>query len=386
MLVDNSTWNVYNFRLPIIRQLQGEGYRVRVLAPPDSFAGLLNLPHLTPLQNLRARSRSVPGDLGLLAELLRQYFRLRPDLILHFTIKPNIYGSLAARLLDIPAVAVVTGLGYPFLHGGWQQGLVRRGYRLALRLTQQVVCFNAEDRAFLIRAGMGCPGRVAVIPGSGVDLRRFRPQRVPTGLPFRFLFVGRLLYDKGLREYVEAARQLGCRYPEVEWQILGEYNPEYPDSVMAEELIAWSAEKGIRYLGQVRDVRPWLRSSSVVVLPSYREGLPRSLQEALAMGRPVITTDVAGCREIVDAGQNGWLVPARRTGDLAKAMEVALQTEPEQIRRMGQHSRRLACRRFDDRKIALQFSKLVKRILYPAGEPNIPHAITTRTHSQGECL
>lgn len=286
LLVDNSTWNLYNFRRPLIRCLRATGYRVLALAPPDGYAGLLNGLRLIPLRHLRARGRHIPSDLQLLAELYRHYSRLRPDLILHFTIKPNIFGSLAARQLGIRSVAVVTGLGYPFLRGGWLLGLVRVLYGQAMRASSQVVCYNAEDEVFLRDAGLVRPGQVAVIPGSGVDVHHFSPRLPGMGTPFRFLFVGRLLYDKGIREYVQAARRLVLRYPAVEWWILGEYNPDYPAAVKAEELLAWTCESSIRYLGQVRDVRPYLQNSCVVVLPSYREGLARSLQEALALARP----------------------------------------------------------------------------------------------------
>lgn len=382
LLVDNSTWNVYNFRRPIIRRLEASGYRVAVLARPDSYAGLLAV-QLLPLRHLQARGQSVAADLRLTAELYRHYRHLRPDLILHFTIKPNIYGSLAASRLGIPAVAVVTGLGYPFLRGGWLLKLVRLLYVRALRASRHVVCYNAEDEALLRNTGLMAPGQVRVIPGSGVDLRHFYPLPVAEELPFRFLFAGRLLYDKGLREYVQAARRLAFRYPEAEWWIVGEYNPDYPASVTARELVAWSAEKGIRYLGQVRDVRPYLRDCRVLVLPSYREGLSRSLQEALAVARPVITTDVAGCRQVVDGGQNGWLVPVRNADALARVMEAALRSDPPTLWQMGQYSRELACRRFDDRQIAQQFVQLVQRNLVPTATAQCPtHAPADRTHPQ----
>lgn len=383
LLVDNSTWNLYNFRRPLIRCLRATGYRVLALAPPDGYAGLLNGLRLIPLRHLRARGRHIPSDLQLLAELYRHYSRLRPDLILHFTIKPNIFGSLAARQLGIRSVAVVTGLGYPFLRGGWLLGLVRVLYGQAMRASSQVVCYNAEDEVFLRDAGLVRPGQVAVIPGSGVDVHHFSPRLPGMGTPFRFLFVGRLLYDKGIREYVQAARRLALRYPAVEWWILGEYNPDYPAAVKAEELVAWTCESSIRYLGQVRDVRPYLQNSCVVVLPSYREGLARSLQEALALARPVITTDVAGCREVVDAGQNGWLVPARDVSALASAMEAALRADRQTLRRMGQHSRTLACDHFDDRSIAQRFVRLVQQNLEPDTTAKCPvHAHSDRTHSQ----
>ena len=227
--------------------------------------------------------------------------------------------------------------------------LVSRLYRLSLAGSARVFFQNPDDLDLFVSQGLVRPGQAARIPGSGIDLLRFRPSTAarPDGRPFRFLFVGRLLRDKGLVEYADAARQVRSRWPDTEFAILGFAGSDNRSAVPIADLERWRADGTVTYLGETGDVRPFLEESDCVVLPSYREGLPRSLLEAAAMARPMIATDVPGCRAVVANGENGFLCEARSAQSLASAMEEMLRQDPAERAAMGQRARAKVEREFD---------------------------------------
>jgi glycosyltransferase involved in cell wall biosynthesis len=268
-------------------------------------------------------------------------------------VKPVIYGSLAAFVAGVPRrFAMVAGLGYvytpedskPRLARRLLSSVVTRLYRVALRTCHLAFFQNEDDVAHFIEAGMIDPAKVRRINGSGVDLEHFAPVP-PVTTPVTFLLAARLLKEKGIFEFVDAARAIRRSNADVRFVVLGEVDVN-PGSLTRSQLESWVSEGVIEWPGQVDDVRPWIAESSVYVLPSYREGLPRSSQEAMAMGRPIITTDTAGCRETVVEGVNGYLVPLRDSGALAAAMQRFVDN-PAAIESMGRESRRLAEERFD---------------------------------------
>ena len=360
-LVANSSWNIYNFRQPLIKQLKLSGYRVLVVAPVDEYIHYLNDSYFTrhiPLRFLAAQRKNPLWDLLLLWELYRIYRNERPGLVLHFTIKPNIYGSLAARWAGIPCIPTVTGLGYTFLHNGLLGRLARRLYQLAFRSVPHAIFHNEDDRQVFLREGLITKERSLVIPGSGVNTNHFRPLPQPETDKFIFLFIGRLLHDKGIREFTAAAQRLRRLAPQAECWVVGQLNPEYPAAVTQQELVQWIEEQHIRYLGATNDVRPYIKQAHVLVLPSYREGLPRAILEAMAMGKPILTTDTAGCRETVEPGRNGCLVPARDAVALAEAMVEFYHLSKEERQAMGDYSRQKVLRQFDEKIIVEAYLKL----------------------------
>jgi glycosyltransferase involved in cell wall biosynthesis len=361
-IVDNSVWNIHNFRLGLLRRLRAEGYRVTVLAPPDKYLDALpkdSFDAYIPLRRLAPRRKNPLGDLLLVVELYRAYRRAGFDLAIHYTIKPNIFGSIAARLAGTPSMAVITGLGYTFLHGGWLNRLAFLLYRLAFREARRVIFYNADDLALFRGRGLIGSGQGAVVVGSGVDTGHFQPWPPPLGDRFVFLYVGRLLYDKGLREYVEAARRARAAAPGVECWVLGDYFPGNPAAVPESQMREWAASGAIRYLGAAADVRPFIAQARAVVLPSYREGMPRALLEGMSMAKPAIATRVAGCRHAVFDGYNGLLVPPRDPGALAEAMLQLYRLPPGALAEMGRRGRARVLEAFDERITSSVFVGLI---------------------------
>ncbi len=366
-IVANTTWNIRNFRLNVLRRLIDDGYAVVVMAPVDKFITYTErMPEVThvPLRHLDRDSVNPFQDLLLCWELYRLYGIHKPDLVLHYTVKPNIYGGLAARLRGIPSIAVVTGLGYSLIHSGWINIVTRMLYKIALPRHRQVVFENADDKTLFESLGLVRSRRSVAVKGCGVDTTYFHPNGIiPVRDTVTFTFIGRLLYDKGIREFVEAAILVGDRFPNARFWIVGDIDRENPSAVRNEDLVRWVKHPRIHYHGATDDIRAVLGQSDCVVLPSYREGMPRVIMEAMAMERPVITTDTAGCRETVDDGINGYLVGVKDAKALADAMERFLRLDAPARAAMGTAGRVKALQEFDDRLIAGQYMDLIRASL-----------------------
>lgn len=348
------------FRGPLIQAMLAKGLQVHVAAP-----GLESgQPVRTRLEALGAQVHSIPmartgtnpiADLQTLLALRRLMHQVRPHAVLAYTIKPVIYGTLAAWLAGVPhRFALITGLGYAFTGQatglrGVVKSLVQGLYKQALRRAHKVFFQNPDDQA-LFRQLQLLPSTVpcVVVNGSGVDVGSFEVQPLPPA-PLRFLLIARLLGDKGVQEYAQAARQVRSRYPEVRFALVG-WIDENPDAIAQSELDGWIADGTVEFLGRLSDVRPAIAQCSVYVLPSYREGTPRTVLEAMAMGRAIITTDAPGCRETVVDGDNGFLVPVKSVETLVHAMERFI-TEPDLAARMGARSRQMAEEKYDVHKV-----------------------------------
>jgi glycosyltransferase involved in cell wall biosynthesis len=290
-------------------------------------------------------------DIHTLFSLVALFRELRPDVVFNYMIKPVIYGSLAARMAGVPArFSMITGLGSAFgTEGGpppplWRA--VQLMYRQSLRKNRCVFFQNPDDRRLFERLGI-VHGReqIVVLNGSGVDLEHFRPAPLPQAPSF--LLIARLIREKGVREYVQAARIIRARHPETAFRVAGWIDDQHAGAITERELRAWSDQGAVEFLGQLPDVRAAIAESAVYVLPSYyREGTPRTVLEAMAMGRAIVTTDAPGCRETVQEGVNGYLVPVRDGGALARALERFIK-EPTLIQAMGRESRRIAIEKYD---------------------------------------
>lgn len=347
----NTAWNFVNFRAGLVRALVEAGYEVVAVAPPDS--------HVSRLAQLGCRYVPLPMDnhgthlgreLLLLLRLWRLMRRERPDVYLGYTIKPNIYGSLAARSLGIPVINNITGLGAVFTRGGLVARLVRCLYRVALSRSHKVFFQNSDDLALFRDAGLVRAAVTGRLPGSGIDTTRFATVPLPGKAPLRFLLIARLLWDKGVGEYVEAARLLRARGVDAEFDLLGFIDNNNPDAVPGRQVQDWVAQGVVRYLGVSHDVRDQIAQADCVVLPSYyREGTPRTLLEAAAMGRPLITAASIGCRDVVDDGVSGYLCQPRNANDLADKMQRLVSLPADQRRAMGQAGRCKIEREFDER-------------------------------------
>ena len=310
-------------------------------------------------------------DLQTLRALHRLFVEEGPDIFLGYTIKPVVYGLLAAWLADVPArYAMITGLGTAFtdVQGARQyllQSVASMLYRLSLTTSRQVIFQNPDDAyLFCARRLVGGPEQVALINGSGVDLDEYRPAPLPESTSF--LMVARLLRTKGIVEYLEAARRIKAHHEDVVFRLAGGFD-DGPAAISEEEFETLNADGAVEFLGYLDDVRGALAQASVLVLPSYREGTPRTVLEAMAMGRPVVVTDVPGCRQTVEPGENGFLVAPRDIHGLARAMTHFIG-EPELVRSMGEKGRALAQERFDVRDVSetlLKILDLRRRVVPP---------------------
>lgn len=333
-----------------------EGHQVVAFAPENDKKIIDRLRDIGVdfVQMPMARTSLNPlGDLQTLLFLWSQFRKLRPDYVLPYTMKPIIYGLLAARLAGVKnRYALVTGLGHVFSEAEpkGKAVLVRRIsvhlYRSALAGVKKVFVYNDADKADMIRHKlMGSQTPLIMVPGSGVDLELYQRSAVVADPPV-FLMIARLLRDKGVGEFADAARILKARHPDVRFQLLGPYDPN-PAGISPTEIDAWVKEGILEYLGETDDVRPYLSNCSAYVLPSYyREGIPRTILEAMAIGRAIITADSAGCRDTVEHGKNGLIVQPRQSRELTEAMETLIQ-HPDELRRMGEASYELARTRFE---------------------------------------
>ncbi len=350
--------SLLGFRAPLIAALQAKGLEVHVAAP--------DLPPSHPVRarleakglvvhdvHMNRTGTSPLGDLQTVVSLYRLMCRIRPHCVMGYTIKPVIYGTLAAWMAGVPRrFALITGLGYAFQQDrgrGRLRALVQRLYALALRRADKVFFQNPDDQAlFRQRAILSSTVPSCVVNGSGVDVADFPLTPVPSG-HVRFLLIARLLGDKGVREFAGAARRIRAHHPAATFAMAG-WIDSNPDSITQDELDAWVEEGTVEYLGKLADVRPAIAQSTVYVLPSYREGTPRTVLEAMAMGRPVITTDAPGCRETVVNGDNGFLVPVKSVDELETAM-LGFVLDPDLAQRMGQRSRAIAEEKYDVHKV-----------------------------------
>lgn len=359
LLVASFPDSLIKFRGPLLRALLEKGFTVHVAVPDLSGSGAI-CDELAAIGVevhdicLRRTGINPLADLRTIFELRRLMRHLEPDYVLGYTIKPVIYGSIAGWLAAVPnRFALVTGLGYAFT--GEASGkrrllrkLIQRLYGFGLSKARKVFFQNPDDQALFRELGVLLDNTPStVVNGSGVEVTDF--ELAPLPLKPSFLLIARLLGDKGVREYAQAALQVKALHPEATFQLVG-WIDDNPDAIDQRELDHWINTGTLEFLGRLSDVRPTIRDCSVYVLPSYREGTPRTVLEAMAMGRPVITTDAPGCRETVKDGENGFLVPVRAVNELADAM-IRFIEEPGLASRMGEQSRMIAESKYDVHKV-----------------------------------
>ncbi len=358
----NTSWNIHNFRRTMLAEFLARGHEVVALAPRDEYSAKLEAMgcHFVPIA-IDNKGANPIKDLGLAASYRRCLREIKPDVFLGYTIKPNVYGSIAAHTLGIPVINNVSGLGTAFLEGGLLQRIVETLYRTAFRYSKRVFFQNTDDRALFVSRKLVQEKCADLLPGSGIDLLRFTP--VPLSQPddgeIRFLFIGRVLYDKGIGEYVEAARMLQGESHNLRFSILGFMDAQNRTAVDPETMDTWIAEGLIDYLGPTDDVRPHISRAHCVVLPSYREGTPRTLLEAAAMARPIVATNVPGCREVVDNGCNGLLCRVKDTVDLAKCLREIISMTPERRLEMGRAGRRKMEMEFDEQLVITKYLEAI---------------------------
>jgi glycosyltransferase involved in cell wall biosynthesis len=362
MVSANSFWNILHFRAPLIAALVQAGFRI-VIAAPRSDTSQAHLLGAEAVNIALDRSGLNPyRDARLFFEYRRLLNRYTPDLYLCYTIKPNIYGSLAARVAGVPSLPNVSGLGTAFIKHGALSRFVGLLYRLAFRGCPIIFFQNPDDRDLFVSRKIVEPHQARLLPGSGIDLNHFIPMAPSDDEQVRFLFIGRLLGDKGVREFVEAARVLKSEQPGWRFQLLGALDEGNRSGIGSHELSRWVQEGLVEHLGQAADVRPFIAAATAVVLPSYREGLPRSLLEGAAMARPLIATDVPGNRQLIEHGVNGLLCEVRSPHSLADAMREVAAMSAHQRANMGRASRELAERSYGVEKVIAAYLEALAQL------------------------
>lgn len=362
MVAANQAWNLVNFRGRLIAALLAQGYRVMALAPDDDAwaARLRAMGCLFAVVPMKPASLSPLADLRTLWRLTRLIRRHRPAAWLSWTIKPNVYGSFAAGLAGVPAFPNVSGLGTAFIRRNLLTLVASLLYRRGFARAPVVFFQNADDRALFVGKRLVSAGQARLLPGSGIDLDHFAvAPRARHGEPPHFVLIARLLADKGVREFAAAARIVGAEFPGSRFTLVGPLGVANRTAIGADEVAGWLAEGILDHRPPQDDIRPVIADADWIVLPSYREGLSRVLLEAAAMGRPIVTTDVPGCRDLVREGVNGFLAPARDGAGLAGAMARAAQGGAEEWQAMAQAGRAMVAQEFSaGRVIALYLAAL----------------------------
>jgi glycosyltransferase involved in cell wall biosynthesis len=372
MIMANSVWYLVNFRLSLIRLLIKNGLDVVAVAPQGEDATLLTEAGIRFIPfRIDSKGTNPLHDTALFLRIIRLIRRERPAVFLGYTVKPNIYGGLACRLLGTPAIHNITGLGTAFIRDGWLTRIVKRMYQQAFEKATIVYFQNRDDRKLFVESKLVTAKQAKLLPGSGVDLKFYSYSTLPRhedASPFRFILIARLLWDKGIGEYVAAARQLKAEEQSVQCDLLGFLGAENSSAIPSEMIEAWEQEGVISYLGSAKDVRPYIASADCVVLPSYREGTPRSLLEAASMGRPIITTDTVGCRETVEDGETGFLCKPFDSEDLVRAMQRMMNLKQQDRSEMGQRARSKMETQFDEQIVLNSYISSIEVIL--SGQKN----------------
>lgn len=368
LLISNTAWSIYNFRSRLISSLRGKEYDVVVVAPQGDYGAKLSGLgcRYIPLE-MDNKGTNPLRDAWLLLSFIKIFLRERPQCVLCYTIKPNIYGSLAGRIAGVPVINNVAGLGTVFSRPSWITPIAKFLYRWAFQGSGHVFFQNANDLRFFQDLGLAKVNRSSLLPGSGVDIDRFRPSNAKRDGHTRatsFLMTGRLLWEKGVGEYVEAARLVKSRFPSARFKLLGFVGVPNPTAVPRSAIDQWVKEGVVEYLGHTSDVLPHLAAADCVVLPSYYgEGTPRSLLEAASIGKPIITTDMPGCRDTVEDGKTGFLVRPRDIRDLADKMETIIGLGPERRASLGLQGRQKMVREFDERIVIEKYLSAIENVI-----------------------
>jgi glycosyltransferase involved in cell wall biosynthesis len=366
VLVANTSWNVYNFRKKLILSFLEKGFEVICVAPEDIFTKeIQDLPVTYLPIRLNPKGNNPFSDLFLIYQLTKIYTIHKPDVVLQYTIKPNIYGSFAAYLAGVPVINTVTGLGTVFLHKTITSAIAQKLYTWSFKSASMVVFQNEDDQDLFVEKKIVKVANTRIIRGSGVDVTAFKSSTSNSDRqPFQFLMVARLIYDKGIREFAEASKMLYELYGStVECVLIGAIDSDKNLGIPKDELKVWVDENHILYKPFTNNIVEEYQVASVVVLPSYREGLSKSLLEAASCSKPIIASNVAGCKEIVIDTKNGYQCVPKNSKDLFEKMLKMLACTKGELDEMGKFSRSLVVENFSDKIIFNEYFCLVNEVI-----------------------
>jgi len=362
LLIGTSPISLINFRKELIKSLIVNGHQVIVMVSKFTSTEVENIKNLGVEYidySVERNSLNPLADLKTLLNFIKVFTSENPGIVLAYTIKPVVWGGLASRLFKFNFYALITGLGFAFQGDSFKRKFLTKLvvflYKAALKKSKAVIFQNTDNRDVFVSKGIVELSKTHVVNGSGVDLEKYSVENLPRG-GIKFLCLSRLLSEKGLREYAEAAKIVKNKFPDVEFNLIGPEDSS-PDAILLNEVDTWSDY--INYKGSTDDVRPYIKDSHVYVLPSYHEGLPRSTLEAMSMGRPVLTTNAVGCKETVEEGINGFKVPVKSSEALAKKMIWFIENS-DQIEKMGIESRKMAEDKFDVHKVNKEMLKIME--------------------------
>ena len=365
-IVLNTSWNIYNFRLNLMKSLSKEGYRVVAIAPKDEYSSKLEEEGFEWIElGLDNDSTNPLKELMQIKMFLSVYKNLRPDFLLQYTIKPNIYGTLAAKVLGIPVINNVSGLGTIFLNKGLSSKIAKILYRFSFRFADDIFFQNRDDQKVFLKHKMIKVNRSHVIPGSGINSKRFAPIAVTKSKEDKvvFLMIARLIGEKGVLDYIDAIKILKQKKYDLKFLLIGSLYPKNPSAISEALLNEWIEDGIIEYLPFSDKMEEVIARADCVVLPSYREGLSRVLLEAASMEKPIVTTDVAGCRDVVEHGVNGFLCDVRNALSLATQMEKFVQLSFEEREKMGILGRKKILNEFEETVVIEKYMSTIKNRL-----------------------
>ncbi|MCT7572661.1 glycosyltransferase family 4 protein [Aliarcobacter butzleri] len=365
VIVVNNSWYAWNMRANLGFALQKEGYEVVFIAPYDKYSENIKKYFKYINTNIDTKGTNPFSDLKIIYEYYKIFYEIKPNIILQYTIKPNIYGTIAANFLKIPTINNIAGLGTLFIKQNFVTKIAKFLYKFSQKRATKIFFQNQDDFKMFIDEKLVQKEKCDVLPGSGVDIEKFKPlEKEEDDGVFRFLLISRMLWAKGIQEFVDAAKIIKQKYKNVEFQLLGHLDVESPTAISKEQMDIWVKNGFVNYLGSSDDVRVEITQSDCIVLPSfYREGTPRILLESASMGKPIITTDNVGCKDVVDDGINGFLCEVKNADDLALKMEKMLNSSFDERNIMGKAGREKIVKEFDEKIVIEKYLKAIESIL-----------------------
>ncbi len=355
VIITNYDIGLYNFRRELLEKLLQEGHVVTILLPDgEKVKDMQIMGCIFEELEINRRGKNIIQDFKLFVGIVRKLMRIKPDIVLTYTVKPNIYGGMAARLLHIPYIANITGLGSALENSGLLQKITLRMYRTALKRAVCVFCQNKENLKF-IKNRKVTRAKVRLLPGSGVNLRQYSLMEYPPDTGLKFVFVSRVMEEKGINEYIEAAKVIKQKYSDTQFHICGFCEEEF-----VERLEKLQREGIIEYHGMVRDIRQVLKDVHCVVLPSYHEGMSNALLEAAATGRPLIASDIPGCRECFKDREGGLLIKPKDAIDLERKIEEFIEIPYDEKKKMGLAARSLVEQHFNRDEVVDTYMKEIR--------------------------
>jgi len=366
VISSNTSWSIYNFRLNLARELKKNGYEIIIVAPYDEYSEIIKKEFKYYNIFMNNKGTNPIEDLKTTIEFYKLYKNIQPDIVLNFTIKPNIYGTIACSLLNnIKAINNIAGLGNLFIKQNFITKIAKFLYKYSQNKAYKIFFQNRDDYEMFIKEKIVDKVKCDILPGSGVDIEKFKPIEIEKkDNIFKFLLIARMIWDKGIGEYVEAAKIIKQKYNNVEFFLLGAVGVDNPSAISKQQIKEWEKEKIVKYLGTTDNVKQEIAKVNCIVLPSfYREGTPRTLLESAAMAKPIITTDNVGCKDVVDDGINGYLCEVKNSKDLAHKMEKMLNLSEKKRLEMGKKGREKIINEFDEKIVINKYLEVIKGLL-----------------------